>query len=86
VLLPIRPGFAIDPIRQAFRAAIDEMEQWDRRTGDLIVSESRVGSVELKLLVSAANPADLAALRSALREVMLEWLRANAPDALCTET
>lgn len=86
VVLPIRPGFAIEPIRQAFRAAIDEMEAWDRRTADLVVSESRVGSVELKLLVSAANPADLGALRSGLREVMLEWLRVNAPDALCTET
>lgn len=86
VVLPIRPGFAIDPIRQAFRAALAEMEQWDQRTGDLVVSESRVGSVELKLLVSAANPADLAGLRSGLREVMLEWLRVNAPDALCTGT
>jgi hypothetical protein len=40
----------------------------------------------LKLVVSATNPADLGALRNELREFMLEWLRVNAPDALCTET
>lgn len=86
VILPIRPGFAIDPIRQAFRTALADMPAWDQRTGDLVVSESRVGSVELKLVVSATNPADLGALRNELREFMLEWLRVNAPDALCTET
>lgn len=86
VVLPIRPGFAIEPIRQAFCAMIDEMPSWDRRTGDLVVAESRVGSVELKLIVSAANPTDLATLRGGLREQMLEWLRVNVPDALCTET
>lgn len=86
VVLPIRPGYAIDPIRQAFRAMLGEMEAWDRRTGDLIVAESRVGWVELKLVVSAADPAALGVLRNGLREAMLEWLRVNAPDALCTET
>jgi hypothetical protein len=49
------------------------------------VSEARVGSVELKLVMSAADPAKLARLRLAMREAMLEWLRAEMPDALCVE-
>jgi small-conductance mechanosensitive channel len=85
VVIPIKPGHPIAPIREAFRANLARHEQWDGRTGDLIVSEARVGSVELKLLVSAADPAELSALRAAIREDVMEWLRVNMPDALCLE-
>lgn len=85
VLLPIRPGFAIAPIRTAFAELLARQEAWDQRTGDLLVSEYRVGSVELKLVLSAQDPTALAALRLAMREAMLDWLRVEMPDALCTE-
>ena len=52
----------------------------------LIVSEARVGSVELKLMMSAGDPRELAQLRLAVREAMLEWLRVEMPDALCIST
>jgi len=86
VLLPIKPGFAIGPIRSAFRQALAERPEWDGRTGDLVVSEARVGSVELKLVMSSEDPADLGALNLAMREAMLEWLREKMPEALCQET
>jgi len=86
VVIPIRPGYPIAPIRAAFLADLAQREEWDQRTGDLIVAESRVGSVELKMMVSAADPADLGALRVAMREAMMEWLRINMPDALCMES
>ena len=83
VVLPIRPGFAIAPIREAYARLLAEQETWDKRTGQLIVSEARVGSIELKLLMSAAEPGALGKLRSAVREAMLEWLRTDMPGALC---
>ena len=86
VLLPIRPGFPIGPIRAAFLATLAGQEEWDQRTGELIVSEARVGSVELKLMMSAGDPRELAQLRLAVREAMLEWLRVEMPDALCIST
>jgi len=86
VVLPIRPGFEIEPIRQAFVAMLAERPEWDGRTGRLNVMEARVGSVELRLMVSARDPAELGELRLNMREAMLEWLRREQPAALCTET
>jgi small-conductance mechanosensitive channel len=83
VVLPIKPGFAIAPIRETYERLLAQQETWDKRTGQLIVSEAKVGSIELKLLMSAAEPAALGTLRSAIREEMLEWLRTDMPGALC---
>lgn len=86
VVLPVRPGSEIAPIRAAYEAALAANPDWDKRTAALQVSEARVGSVELKLVMSADGPTELARLRHAMRETMLEWLREHMPDALCTET
>lgn len=86
VVLPVKPGCEIAPLRAAYKRLLGEREEWDRRTGEVQVSDALVGSVELKLVMSAADPARLANLRLAMREAMLEWLRTEAPEALCTET
>ncbi len=83
VVLLVHTGFAFAPIRAAFEKALASQEDWDKRTGQLQVSEVRVDGVELKLVMSAADPAALARLRLAMREAMLEWLRTEMPDALC---
>lgn len=83
VVLPIRPGFDIGPIRKAYQRLLATQDHWDRRTATLIVSEARVDSVELKLLMSAAEPGALSQLRSTMREAMLDWLRTDLPGALC---
>ena len=85
VVLPVRPGQPLGPIREAYQRLLGEQADWDKRTGTMQVSEARVGSVELKLVMSAADPAKLARLRLAMREAMLEWLRSEMPDALCVE-
>ncbi len=86
VVLPIRPGTPIAPIRVAYLRLLAQCPEWDQRSAALMVAEARVGSVELKLLMSAADPALLAELRLAMRETMLEWLRTEMPAALCSET
>lgn len=85
VVLPIKPGSAIGPIREAYEGLLAASDDWDKRTGSLQVSEAQVGSIELKLVMSAAGPTALGRLRPAMREAMLEWLRENMPDALCDE-
>ncbi len=82
VLFPVVPGHPLAPIRAAFLELLAAHPQWDGRTGALQVSEARVGSVELRLVMSAADPAALAELRFAMREAMLEWLRQHMPEAL----
>lgn len=82
VVLPIAAGHPIAPIRQAFETLLAQRPEWDRRTGDLQVSEVKVEAVELKLVMSAGDPTAMARLRLAMREAMLEWLREHMPEAL----
>jgi small-conductance mechanosensitive channel len=86
VTLPIKPGFALGPIREAFLAFLATHPEWDGRRAEMVVSEARVGSIELQMMVSASDPTALNSLRPALREAMLEWLRQHMPDALCQNT
>jgi small-conductance mechanosensitive channel len=86
VVLPIKPGFAIAPMREAYLAMLAQNADWDERTGSLLVSEAKVGYVEIKLVMSAAGPNALAELRLAMREAMLEWLRVHQPESLCDKT
>ena len=85
VVLPIKPGYPIQPMREAYEGLLAANPDWDKRTGSLQVAEVQVGSVELKLVMSAAGPTALARLRPAMREAMLEWLRENMPHALCDQ-
>ena len=85
VLLPVMPGVAIAPIRAAFERLLAAQDGWDKRSGQLQVAEVKAGLVELKLMMSAADPTQLAELRLAMREAMLEWLRQEMPEALCRE-
>jgi hypothetical protein len=82
VTLPIVPGHAIAPIRKGFEALLEQQPDWDKRVGTLQVSEVRIDTVELKLVLSAADPAALVRLRLAMREAMVEWLRTEFPEAL----
>jgi len=84
VILPIRPGHPIAPIREAYLALLAAQEEWDGRTGALQVAEIRENVVELKLVMSTKGPTTLTRLRMTVREAMLEWLRKNMPEALAT--
>ena len=85
VVLPIKPGFAFAPLRDAYMARITLHPEWDERTAALNVADVRVGSVELRFVMSARDPGSLDKLRLAMRESMLEWLREEMPEALCDE-
>lgn len=85
VVLPVRPDAEVAKIRAAYEALIAADDDWDKRTAALQVSEANVGSVELKLVMSAADPAQLNRLRRAMREALLDWLRREMPSALCME-
>ena len=85
VALPVKPGTPLAPIRAAFLALLETAPDWDRRKGELQLAEARVGSLDLRLMVSAKDPSALARLRLSLREGMMEWLREAMPEALCVE-
>lgn len=82
VVVAVRPGTAIGPIRTAYEAMLAQRPEWDKRSGSLQVSESKIDTIELKLVMSAADPAALGTLRLAMREEVLEWLRVEMPEAV----
>lgn len=82
VVVIVRPGTAIGPVRTAYEALLAKRPEWDKRSGALQVAESKVDAIELKLVMSAANPLELGRLRLAMREAVLEWLRLEMPEAL----
>jgi len=83
VVLPIVPGHPIAPIRAAYLEKLAGQADWDKRVGSLQVSEIKIDSIELKLVMSAANPGALDRLRLAMRETMLEWMCQTMPDGIC---
>ena len=82
VFLHLDPAAEVAPIRAEFERFLSEQPLWDRRTAKLLVTEARAGSVELRLAMSAATISDLFALRTAVREHMLDWLRREQPTSL----
>ncbi len=82
VVLPVRPGTEIGPIRAAYSDMLARRPEWDRRHGALQVAEAKIDAIEIKLVMSAADPAALSTLRLAMREAVLEWLRVEMPQAV----
>jgi len=82
VVLPVNPGTEIAPVRAAYERMLGQRPEWDRRTSALQVSAAKIDQTELTLVMSASDPAALGALRLAMREAMLEWLRTEMPEAV----
>ncbi len=82
VFLHLDPATEIEPIRAEFERFVKAHDLWDQRTASLFVTNAFPESIELRLAVSSKTIGDLFALRCALREHMLGWLRKEMPNAL----
>lgn len=82
VFLHLDPLAEIQPIRAAFEKMIEENPLWDGRAKALQVTGTTSNSIEVRLLMSAANAGNAFDLRCAIREGMLAWIRDNQPRAI----
>lgn len=82
VFLHLDPASDIAPIRAEFERFLAAQPEWDKRTAELLMTEARPESIELRMSVSAATIGDLWTLRAKVREHMIDWLRQEMPDAL----
>ncbi|GAA4641789.1 hypothetical protein GCM10023115_01930 [Pontixanthobacter gangjinensis] len=82
VFLHLDPAAEIEPIRAEFTRFVEEQENWDGRTVALLMTEAYPESIELRLSMSAKTIGELFALRCAVREHMIDWLRREMPHAL----
>lgn len=72
----------VELVRAEARSFLESCELWDARECAVEVTDAKGGSVELRLLVSAATPGDVWKLRCQLREHVVSWLQQNAPTSL----
>ena len=82
VFLHLDPATDIEPVRKEFEHFLENNDLWDERTASLLMTEAYPESIELRLAVSSQTIGDLFALRCAVREHMIAWLRKEMPDAL----
>ena len=71
-------------IRAAFLERLRAHPKWDERKGSLQATNSTVDTLELRLVMSAVDPANLFDLRCDLREAMLAWLHVTQPEMIGT--
>lgn len=82
VYLHLDPLADIPPIRAEFERQAKSHPFWDGRVCKAQVTETSPQSVELRLLMSAADASKAFDLRCDIRESMLAWMRDNQPESI----
>ena len=73
----------VNALRDALPKMLEDEKKWDGAVQGLQVTDyTKEGVVELRILVSSRNAADLFDLRCNVREKMIGFLQANYPEAL----
>jgi small-conductance mechanosensitive channel len=72
----------LEELRAEFNRVLDAHPLWDRRSRNLQVTKANVGTMELRALVSAADPSKLWDLKCAVLEALITFIRVNHPACL----
>jgi len=74
----------IEPLREELKRILDDSEEWDRKVWNVQVTDSGDRTMQVRLLMSAADASTLWSLRCLVREKMIAFVRDNYPGALPT--
>lgn len=85
VFLHLDPLADIARVRAEFERQVTAHPLWDGRAQAVQVTETSADSIEVRLLMSAANAGDAFDLRCAMREAMLAWIRDSMPEAIARQ-
>jgi small-conductance mechanosensitive channel len=72
----------VERIRKRGRQIVETSEFWDRRVFNVQITEAKENTLELRLLMSAADSGKLWNLRCDMRERIIEFIKNEHPDAL----
>lgn len=72
----------VQKIREALDVILQTTGLWDKKVKSLQVYNTKTSTIELRILVSAANPDDASSLRCYVREKLIEFLQNNHPYCL----
>lgn len=72
----------VDSVRNELNRLLTTTDLWDKRLGILLVSDTKETTIELKVIVSAADSSKINDLKNLLREKLIAFIQQNHPDAL----
>src|SRR6185312_14226513 len=82
VMLYLDYAAPIERIRAKAADIAAQSKFWDRRVVGVQVTDAKERTIEVRVLVSAANSGDVFDLRCEMREQLITFLRDEFPDAL----
>jgi small-conductance mechanosensitive channel len=72
----------IDVLREEFNRILSETPLWDKRVAALQVTNASDRSIEIRMIMSAANSGEAFDLRCLVREKMIGFIQKNYPHSL----
>jgi small-conductance mechanosensitive channel len=72
----------VNELRKEFLRYLDAHPGWDRRKSSLVVTDAKETSIQIRALVSAADPEKLWNLRCDVREALISYVREKHPAQL----
>jgi len=72
----------INELREEFSRYVEAHPAWDRRTKSLVISDAKENSIQIRALVSAADPDKLWTLRCDVREALISYVQEKHPTRL----
>lgn len=82
VLLHTDYSVPMDRLREEYRSILTASPLWDGRVTAVQVTDAKPHTLELRFLMSAANPSATFDLRCHVRERLIDYLQKNHPHAL----
>jgi small-conductance mechanosensitive channel len=82
VLLHTDYSVPMDRLREEYHSILTASPLWDGRVTAVQVTDAKPQTLELRFLMSAANPSAAFDLRCHVRERLIDYLQKNHPDAL----
>jgi small-conductance mechanosensitive channel len=72
----------LDEVRAELKRLVEKNDNWDRKVCGLQVTDTKPNTIEVRALVSSANPGKNFDLRCQVREGLLAFLRSHYPESL----
>lgn len=82
VILYVDYGCPLDELRAEARRIIEASAKWDRGSWSLQVTDATEKSMQVRVLITAADSGRAFDLRCEIREGLIRWIQSHHPDSL----
>lgn len=82
VFLYVDYTFPVNELRKKFLESIAKHKLWDKKTAQLLVTNTDANSVEIRATFSAKNAGDVWDLRCQIREELIAFMQEQFPESL----